>query len=92
MENRGLDSPLHPPVGCAAFSGFSAGTKGLAKISLADGTSSVPDNPEATLEDTDMKRQISKSKTKTDRKRGKTNKLKSKLKAKHRKQRARVSR
>jgi hypothetical protein len=39
-----------------------------------------------------MKRQISKSKTKSTRKRGRTNKLNAQLKAKHRKQRARVSR
>ena len=39
-----------------------------------------------------MKRQISKSKTKSVRKRGRTNKLKAQLKAKHRKQRTRASR
>jgi hypothetical protein len=39
-----------------------------------------------------MKRQISKSKTKTVRKGGRTNKLKAQLKAKHRRQRTRASR
>jgi hypothetical protein len=38
-----------------------------------------------------MKRQIQKSKVRSQRKRGKTNKLKSKLKAKQRRVRARVS-
>ncbi len=38
-----------------------------------------------------MKRRISKSKVRSVRKRGRTNKLKAKLKAKHRRQRARVS-